>query len=158
MHDGDSLSGPADLVVTERASGPRTRSTRGPKPWRPRRPDHRRWDGGRADAPDRLNTQVHALDGAMVMPGLIDGHVHLNLGGSQAAFELPLLPTDGIGKILGRVANWAAWLEPGAWVVGGIVGSTVMDTIMDAERLARLDDANSGRPVLLRDDTMHNNG
>ncbi|GAA2360793.1 amidohydrolase [Saccharopolyspora halophila] len=101
-------------------------------------------------------TRVHEADGAMIMPGLVDGHVHLHLGGSQAAFELPLLPTDDLDAILGKVGEWAARLEPDDWVVGGIVGSTVMDGLTDADALARLDEAGGGRPVLLRDDTMHN--
>ena len=101
-------------------------------------------------------TEEYRLDGELVMPGLIDGHVHLNLGGGQAAFELPLLPSDGIDEILVKVRDWAARLEPDAWVVGGIVGSTAMDKITDAGVLARLDEASLGHPVLLRDDTMHN--
>lgn len=101
-------------------------------------------------------TRVHDAGGAMIMPGLVDGHVHLHLGGSQTAFELPLLPTDDLDAVLGKVGEWAARLEPEAWVVGGIVGSTVMDGLTDAGALARLDEAGGGRPVLLRDDTMHN--
>ena len=101
-------------------------------------------------------TVVHELDGAMVLPGLIDGHVHLNLGGGQAAYELPLLPTDGVDEVLRKVAEWADRLEPAEWVVGGIVGSTVLDVVADVDVLARLDEAASGRPVLLRDDSMHN--
>jgi predicted amidohydrolase YtcJ len=101
-------------------------------------------------------TDVHDVGGAMVMPGLIDGHAHLNLGGGQAAFELPILPSDGIDEVLAKVRAWAADLDAGGWVVGGIVGSTTMDRIVDAAVLARLDEAAGGRPVLLRDDTMHN--
>lgn len=101
-------------------------------------------------------TIVRDLGGAMVMPGLIDGHVHLNLGGSQAAFELPLLPTDELDTVLAKVRRWALDLEPGEWVVGGIVGSTVLDGLTDGDVLKRLDEAAGGRPVMLRDDTMHN--
>jgi hypothetical protein len=45
---------------------------------------------------------------------------------------------------------------PGKWVVGGIIGATLMDTLADRAHLARLDEACGGRPVLLRDDSMHN--
>lgn len=102
------------------------------------------------------DTPVHDAAGAMIMPGLIDGHVHLNLGGSQAAFELPLEPTDDLDAVLGKVGEWAGELGPDAWVVGGIVGSTVLDAVADVDVLARLDEASGGRPVLLRDDSMHN--
>lgn len=101
-------------------------------------------------------TRVHDVGGAMITPGLIDGHVHLNLGGSQAAFELPLAPTDDLDAILGKVGEWAARLDPDDWVVGGIVGSTVLDGLGDADLLWRLDEVSGGRPVLLRDDSMHN--
>lgn len=100
-------------------------------------------------------TAVHDVDGAMVLPGLVDGHVHLNLGGSQAAFELPLLPADDRQTVLGKVRERAGSLEPDAWVVGGIIGSGTMGGLADADALARLDEAGGGRPVLLRDDTMH---
>ena len=101
-------------------------------------------------------TEVIELDGAMVMPGISEGHVHLRLGGAQAAFELPILPTDDLGQLLAKVGAWADRLGPGEWVVGGIIGATLMDTLADRAHLARLDEACGGRPVLLRDDSMHN--
>jgi len=101
-------------------------------------------------------TEMIDLGGAMVMPGLSEGHVHLALGGSQAAFELPLLPTDRLEEVLDKVREWAGKLGPDEWVVGGIVGATLMDTLADRRNLALLDEASGGRPVLLRDDSMHN--
>jgi len=47
-------------------------------------------------------------------------------------------------------------LGPDEWVVGGIVSSEVLAAVRDAPNLAALDDASLGRPVMLRDDTMHN--
>ncbi|MCZ2811653.1 amidohydrolase [Modestobacter sp. VKM Ac-2979] len=102
------------------------------------------------------DTEVVDLDGAMVMPGLSEGHVHLGLGGAQAAFELPLLPTDGLDDVLAKVRDWASRLGPDDWVVGGIVGATLLDTLADRRFLQLLDEASGGRPVLLRDDSMHN--
>lgn len=100
-------------------------------------------------------TAVVDLQGRLAMPGLVDVHAHLGLGGRQAAFELPLLPTDSPAEIFAKVRVWAGRLAPDEWVIGGIVGSTVMDdlTIQD---LRALDEAAAGRPVLLRDDSMHN--
>lgn len=93
---------------------------------------------------------------ALIMPGICDVHIHLGLGGRQLAWELPLLPTDSIDQILVKVRQWSSTLEPEAWVVGGIVGSTVMDQLANVEHLAALDEAAGGRPVMLRDDSMHN--
>ncbi len=101
-------------------------------------------------------TEVVELNGAMVMPGLSEGHVHLYMGGSQAAFELPVLPTDGIDDVLTKVRAWSGRLGPDEWVVGGILGATLIDTLADRRHLRRLDEAGGGRPVLLRDDSMHN--
>lgn len=102
------------------------------------------------------HTEILELDGELILPGFSDGHSHLGLGGGQAAWELPILPTDSKPAILEKVREWGAKLGPDEWIVGGIVGSTVMDEIVDTEDLAALDEAAGGRPVLLRDDSMHN--
>lgn len=98
---------------------------------------------------------VEITDG-IVMPGLIDGHLHLSLGGTQLAHELPLNPTDDADAIVKKVADWTTRLEPGEWVIGGIIGSGVLPSLNNVEFLAKLDAASNGHPVLLRDDTMHN--
>lgn len=96
------------------------------------------------------------LAGRLAMPGLVDGHLHLALGGTQLALELPLLPTDGPDAVLAKVRNWATRIEPDAWIVGGILGSDTHAAFDSPEMLRRLDAASLGRPLLLRDDTMHN--
>ncbi|HEY3480807.1 MAG TPA: amidohydrolase family protein, partial [Streptomyces sp.] len=148
---------PADLVVT----GGRIRTQDPERPWAEAlavRDGVLAAVGSTADVEALIgpDTVVHDVGGKLVVPGLIDGHVHLNLGGSQAAFELPLLPTDDLAEILRKVRDWAEKLAPGAWVVGGIIGSTVLDGLTDGGVLTRLDEAAGGRPVLLRDDSMHN--
>ncbi|GAA1869322.1 amidohydrolase family protein [Brevibacterium marinum] len=99
--------------------------------------------------------EVVDLDGRFAMPGLVDVHAHLGLGGRQLAFELQVLPSDGVSGIAAKVREWLSELEAGQWVVGGIVGSTVMDDLTHHD-LRTLDEAAGGHPVLLRDDTMHN--
>lgn len=42
------------------------------------------------------------------------------------------------------------------WIVGGIVGSLVMDQLASGGYLSALDTAAGARPVLLRDDSYHN--
>ncbi|MGO1181510.1 MAG: amidohydrolase [Micrococcaceae bacterium] len=95
------------------------------------------------------------LEGRFAMPGLVDVHAHLGLGGRQIAFELPVLPTDTVTEILAKVRNWTPTLDEGTWVIGGIVGSTVMDDLTHDDLIA-LDEASAGHPVMLRDDSMHN--
>lgn len=102
------------------------------------------------------DTEVLDLGGHMVMPGLCDVHTHLGYGGTQSAWELGLFPTDSLDEILAKVRERAAKLEPGEWVVGGIVGSTVLDAVAKGGFRAALDEAGGDHPVILRDDSMHN--
>lgn len=101
-------------------------------------------------------SQVVEFSDGIIMPGLIDGHLHLSLAGTQLAHELPLAPSDDAETILQKVSEWSTRLEPGEWIIGGIVGSGTYSTLNNVEFLARLDEASNGHPVLLRDDTMHN--
>ncbi|MEZ0164367.1 amidohydrolase [Kineococcus sp. LSe6-4] len=102
-------------------------------------------------------TRVVDLGGRFVVPGLVDGHIHLNLGGSQARWEMPVSPDADLEAVLETVRAWARDLPQDAWVIGGIVNSAVLEAAdADAAVVARLDEAAGGRPVLLRDVSMHN--
>jgi predicted amidohydrolase YtcJ len=98
---------------------------------------------------------IHSGDG-MVMPGIVDIHSHVGLGGQAAAWELRLPPTFGPYEILDAVTDWAEGLGPDDWVVGGTVTSPVFHAMSTREMLAALDKASQGRPVMLRDDSLHN--
>ncbi|WP_432533011.1 amidohydrolase [Kineococcus arenarius] len=114
-------------------------------------------DDGELTALAGPSTRRVDLAGRFAMPALVDAHIHLNLGGGQARWELPLAPTLGLDEVLAAVRAWAADLAPDEWVVGGILGSTTIAAVsQDRDALARLDEAAGGRPVLLRDDSMHN--
>ncbi|MEU4770035.1 amidohydrolase [Actinosynnema sp. NPDC023794] len=102
------------------------------------------------------DTEVLDAGGRMVMPGLCDVHTHIGPGGTQAAWELAFPPTDTVEEILAKVGERAATLAPDEWLVGGIVGSTVLDTVAKGGYLRALDEAGAGRPVILRDDSLHN--
>src|SRR3984957_325847 len=101
-------------------------------------------------------TTVADAAGGMVMPGLIDIHAHVGFGGQAAAWELPLSPMFSPDEILAAVSDWASRLGPDEWVVGGIVISPVFYAMGNREMLAALDKASLGRPVMLRDDSLHN--
>lgn len=102
------------------------------------------------------DTEVVDAGGRMVLPGLCDVHTHLGYGGNQAAWELTLPPTATLDEVLATVRDKAADTGPGEWIVGGNIGSTVMDEVVKGGFLAALDEAGGGLPVLLRDDSMHN--
>lgn len=114
--------------------------------------------GALHEVEDQVGTphETIIIDKGIVTPGLIDGHLHLSLGGTQLAHELALDPTDDAETILAKVREWTSRLKPGEWVIGGIIASGVLPMLNNVEFLEKLDEASHGHPVLLRDDTMHN--
>lgn len=51
-----------------------------------------------------MDHELVKLEDGIITPGLIDGHLHLSLGGTQLAHELPLDPSDDADAILEKVA------------------------------------------------------
>jgi predicted amidohydrolase YtcJ len=114
--------------------------------------------GSDADVVGMIGPGTRVLDaaGGLVMPGIVDVHSHMGFGGQQAAWELTLAPGANFEQILHAVRERASTLGPDEWVVGGIVISPVFQSLGSRETLAALDEASLGRPVLLRDDSLHN--
>jgi hypothetical protein len=114
--------------------------------------------GTDADVEGMIDTDTRVLDaaGGLVMPGIVDVHSHLGFGGQQAAWELTLPPAASLEQILHAVRDRASTLGPDDWVVGGVIISPVFQSLGSRETLAALDKASLGRPVLLRDDSLHN--
>lgn len=61
------------------------------------------------------NTTVVDLHGAMVLPGLIDSHVH-PVGASLTEFDHPIPQMDSIQDVLEYVQARAAASQPGQWI------------------------------------------
>ncbi|UOR00489.1 amidohydrolase [Leucobacter allii] len=101
-------------------------------------------------------TEVRELDGAFLMPGLVDVHNHHAIAGQEELFQLRVPIGAHLDGILDAVRAHAAALPADAWVVGGPWMSDRLGEINTAEALARLDDAAGGRPVMLTDDSHHN--
>ncbi|WP_329454951.1 amidohydrolase [Streptomyces sp. NBC_01497] len=110
------------------------------------------WDIERLVGP---NTRVVDAGGRMLMPGLVDVHTHLGFGGRAAAWELVLPPMSGVTEILGCVRDQARALGPDEWVVGGTLIGPVFQAVGNPAMLAALDEVSEGRPVMLRDDSLH---
>ena len=97
-------------------------------------------------------TRVLELDGRAVLPGLIDGHVHLESG-------LPLVrgvDLTGIadrGEWTRRIAARAAELGPGAWIVGGRWDHTLSGGAFPS--VEDLDPVTPENPVALADIDGH---
>ncbi|MFI7495550.1 amidohydrolase [Kocuria sp. M4R2S49] len=110
-------------------------------------------DAERLRAP---GTIVVDLEGAYVMPALLDVHNHHMLAGQMDLFELDAPPTLSLDELLEAVARRAEGLDPDEWVVGGSWGAGLLNEINSTQALARLDAATGGRPALLKDDSKHN--
>ncbi len=109
-----------------------------------------------ADAENRAAEKAIDLFGRMAMPGVIDVHTHMMMGGQSELFELRFPSHSSIAEICASVRDRAEETAAGAWIVGAQWGSDLLPRLNTEEALAALDEASLGHPVLLRDDTHHN--
>ena len=101
-------------------------------------------------------TKVVDLHGAMAMPGIIDGHVHL--GAAAADMMLYTCNFSGYSKlpeVIAAVRACARTRKPGEWIVGQYLGSSLYEQLADGTALRQLDEASGEHPVMLRNDTIH---
>jgi hypothetical protein len=101
-------------------------------------------------------TKIVDLGGRMVMPGIVDVHTHMMMGGQAELFELRfsnILRRDAILKLVREAAEKT---PEGKWVIGAQWGSDLISILNTEDSLKALDEASLGRPVMLRDDTYHN--
>ena len=101
-------------------------------------------------------TRVLELGGAAVYPGFVDVHNHHALAGRTELFELTLAPSLTLDEILDRVREKAATLPEDAWIIGGVVASTLLPSLQSTAVRLRLDEAAGGRPVVIAEDSRHN--
>ncbi len=116
---GAPEGGPADLVV--RGGVIHTSDARNPTAGALAVRDGRFVFVGDARQTERWvgeTTEVIELDGQAVLPGLMDGHVHLESGLSLVR-GVDLTGIADRGEWSRRIATRAAELGPGAWIVGG---------------------------------------
>lgn len=101
-------------------------------------------------------TEVIDLEGRMAMPGIVDIHTHMLMGGQAELFDLNFSSACGVDEICAAVRAWADKSPPGAWIVGAQWGGDKLPSLNLSGSLAKLDAAAQGRPVILRDDNHHN--
>ena len=102
------------------------------------------------------DTRLVDLDGRMMMPGLVDVHNHHTRGGQLDMFEVAFPASLSFDGILALVRARAEKIAPGQWISGGIWSSELVGRLSQASAKAELDAASLGRPVMLRDDSLHN--
>ncbi|WP_435743418.1 amidohydrolase [Microbacterium sp. PMB16] len=101
-------------------------------------------------------TRVLEVGDAAVYPGFVDVHNHHALAGRTELFELSLPPSLTLDEILERVREKAAGLPQDAWIIGGVVATTLLPALANTATRLRLDEAAGGRPVVIAEDSRHN--
>lgn len=94
------------------------------------------------------HTVLLDLGGKMVMPGLIDTHVH-PVGASLTEFDHPIGEMEGIADVLGYIRDRAEKLEEGEWI---ILQQVFITRLLEQRYPTRqeLDDAAPRHPVVFR--------
>ncbi|MCL6454109.1 MAG: amidohydrolase [Alicyclobacillus sp.] len=91
--------------------------------------------------------RVCDVDGATVLPGFIDSHLHVAALGEQAV-RLDVSGVHSAAELLDRVAARAAKAAPGTWILGGGWDDNRF-AVPGLPTLDELDRAAGGRPLLL---------
>jgi predicted amidohydrolase YtcJ len=101
-------------------------------------------------------TTVIDMDGASVVPGLFDTHIHHIGGGKMLLRQLEYSSALLLDDVLRTIDSYASNLTQGAWVTGGSWGSTLLAQLSTVDTRYRLDNVSHGHPVFLADDSHHN--
>jgi predicted amidohydrolase YtcJ len=101
-------------------------------------------------------TRVIDLDGKMVMPGIIDAHVHPAWGGIKEVFQCNFPFTATPDDIAGIISKCVAEQTDSQWIIGGQWTSDFfVANPMPSPRLW-LDKVSGDKAVILTDDSGHN--
>jgi predicted amidohydrolase YtcJ len=101
-------------------------------------------------------TKVISLDGAFIMPGLVESHIHAYWGAVRDLFELYLGFTASYDEICDAVRAKAAETPKGDWISGGPLRNE-MRAEMDETPRQWLDRLCPDHPIALYDTSMHTN-
>ena len=74
--------------------------------------------GDSADLAGYVGNETRRLDGAMIVPGLMDGHLHFMDGGYQLS-SVDLRPANSPAEFIATLKAFAAERRPGEWILGG---------------------------------------
>ena len=99
-------------------------------------------------------THIEDLQGRMVMPGIIDTHVHPMEGGRTELIECGFPFSLTLEQVLKRVQECAAAKPEGEWVRGGQWSAELLGTEQPPHK-SMLDAIIPDQPVFLIDSTVH---
>ena len=75
------------------------------------------------------STQIIDLAGRMAMPGIVDIHTHMLMGGQAEMFDLNFSSAFNIDQICAAVRGWAEKAAPGGWIVGAQWGTDKLPAV-----------------------------
>ena len=148
---------PAEMVVTDAA----IYTMESDQPWASALAVHGArivFVGAEADAAGYVgpNTRVVDLDGAMVMPGLIDAHVHPVRGAEKELYDCNFPFTATPADVQSAVRACVEVAGSRDWIVGGQWDSGFFDRYELESPRRWLDAVSDDKAVVLKDDSLHN--
>ena len=114
--------------------------------------------GTRAEIKSFIGRQTRIIDlkGRMAMPGINDNHIHLAAAAADMMNYTCNIPVaSSFEQLLDVVRACSAEKGPDEWIVGQAWSSALYGRLEQADALRALDAASGGRPVILRNDTIH---
>ncbi|MHC4428399.1 MAG: amidohydrolase [Planctomycetota bacterium] len=101
------------------------------------------------EPPDEIRGDDRHIDagGRVIVPGLIDAHIHMLSGGANLP-QLQLRDAGSREEFVQRIREWASDLEPGQWILGGRWSTESWDDPTQPTR-AWVDEASGGHPLFL---------
>ena len=97
-------------------------------------------------------TQEVDLEGRLLLPGFVESHIHILLGGATTS-GLRLGVTDSIDDVLNKLGKYAEDNPERETIFGASYNSRMFSD--EGRNKAMLDAVVSDRPVILLDDTLH---
>ena len=97
------------------------------------------------------NTKSIDLKGKMVMPGLVDSHIHAVRGALGQLYFCQFPVESSVKQIKTKITECLKQKKKGEWLEGKTWDSSMSDTL----RASMLDDISPDNPVYLHDDTNH---
>jgi predicted amidohydrolase YtcJ len=102
------------------------------------------------------STKIVDAKGAVILPGLIDGHAHAFEGARADLFELEISPSHDFDRIIAAVSDAVRHKRPGEWLIGGgWSAGKLLPQLAEESSLERLDEASQGHPTVLYDLSHH---
>ena len=102
------------------------------------------------------DTRVIELQGQMLMPGLVDAHVHAVEGANEELYACTFPASSAPEQIRAKLAACDRRSAPGEWILGGSWDSDFFAHQNIGSPRQWLDAIVGDRPVVLRDDSHHN--